>query len=118
MRPRGRFGTGAKSGIGRWPKAAAVEALERLDEALPATQQHDTGVIALLDEIASPATVATSGGRYFGFVTGSSLPATLAANWLAGAWDQNAGGVIQSPAAARLEEVALPTVYVAPAARS
>jgi glutamate/tyrosine decarboxylase-like PLP-dependent enzyme len=56
--------------------------------------------------------VATSGGRYFGFVVGSSLPATLAANWLAGAWDQNAGGFIQSPAAglrrrrSRLEEVA------------
>ena len=89
-----------------WPTAAALDALGRLDEALPATRQNDAAVLALLDEIASPATVATSGGRYFGFVIGSSLPATLAANWLAGAWDQNAGGVIQSPAAARLEEVA------------
>ncbi len=89
-----------------WPGAAAVEALGRLDEALPATRQDDASVLAFLDEVASPATVATSGGRYFGFVIGSSLPATLAANWLAGAWDQNAGGVIQSPAAARLEEVA------------
>ena len=89
-----------------WPTAAAVDALGRLDEALPATRQDDAAVLALLDEIASPATVATSGGRYFGFVVGGSLPATLAANWLAGAWDQNAGSVIQSPAAARLEEVA------------
>jgi glutamate/tyrosine decarboxylase-like PLP-dependent enzyme len=89
-----------------WPAAAAVEALGRLDEPLPATRQDDAAVLALLDEIASPATVATSGGRFFGFVIGSSLPATLAANWLAAAWDQNAGGVIQSPAAARLEEVA------------
>ena len=89
-----------------WPTASAVDALGRLDEALPATRQDDGAVLALLDEIASPATVATSGGRYFGFVVGGSLPATLAANWLAGAWDQNAGTVIQSPAAARLEEVA------------
>ena len=89
-----------------WPTASAVEALGRLDETLPATRQDDEAVLALLDEVASPATVATSGGRFFGFVIGSSLPATLAANWLAGAWDQNAGGVIQSPAAARLEEVA------------
>jgi glutamate/tyrosine decarboxylase-like PLP-dependent enzyme len=89
-----------------WPTAAAVETLARLDQALPATRQDDAAVLALLDEIASPATVASSGGRYFGFVTGSSLPATLAANWLAGAWDQNAGSVIQSPAAARLEEIA------------
>src|SRR5262245_18859547 len=75
-----------------WPTATAVEALGRLDEALPAAPQDDAAVLALLDDIASPATVASSGGRYFGFVTGSSLPSTLAANWLAGAWDQNAGG--------------------------
>jgi glutamate/tyrosine decarboxylase-like PLP-dependent enzyme len=98
-----------RQGIGNrpvWPGAAAVEALGRLDEPLPAIRQDDAAVLALLDEIASPATVATSGGRFFGFVVGSSLPSTLAANWLAGAWDQNAGAVIQSPAAARLEEVA------------
>jgi glutamate/tyrosine decarboxylase-like PLP-dependent enzyme len=98
-----------RGGLGNrpvWPTPAAIEALERFDEALPAASQDDAGVLALLDEVASPATVATAGGRYFGFVIGSSLPATLAANWLAGAWDQNAGGVAQSPAAARLEEVA------------
>ncbi len=89
-----------------WPEAAALDALVRLDEPLPAHRQGDAAVLALLDEVASPATVATSGGRYFGFVVGSSLPVTLAANWLAGAWDQNAGGFIQSPAASRLEEVA------------
>jgi glutamate/tyrosine decarboxylase-like PLP-dependent enzyme len=89
-----------------WPTPAALDALGQLDEALPTAPQNDVAVLALLDDIASPATVATSGGRYFGFVVGSSLPATLAANWLAGAWDQNAGGFIQSPAASRLEEVA------------
>jgi glutamate/tyrosine decarboxylase-like PLP-dependent enzyme len=61
----------------------------------------------LLDEMGSPATVATAGGRYFGFVNGSSLPVTLAANWLAGAWDQNAAFVAMSPLAAALEEISL-----------
>jgi len=29
-------------------------------------------------------------GRYFGFVNGGMVPAAMAANWLAAAWNQNA----------------------------
>jgi glutamate/tyrosine decarboxylase-like PLP-dependent enzyme len=64
-------------------------------------------MLAQLDEIGSPATVATTGGRYFGFVNGGMLPAALAANWLAGAWNQNAALRVMSPIAAELEEVVL-----------
>ena len=63
-------------------------------------------VIELLDRVGSPATVATAGGRFFGFVHGGCLPAALAANWLAGAWDQNAVLYATSPIGSRLEEVA------------
>jgi glutamate/tyrosine decarboxylase-like PLP-dependent enzyme len=90
--------------------APAPEAIARLAELggpLPDGPTDAANVLRLLDEIGSPATVATAGGRYFGFVTGSSLPVTLAANWLAGAWDQNTAFVVMSPAAAALEEVAL-----------
>jgi glutamate/tyrosine decarboxylase-like PLP-dependent enzyme len=61
----------------------------------------------MLHEVGSPATVASAGGRYFGFVIGGSLPATVAANWLAGAWDQNGCFTVMSPVASALEEIAL-----------
>jgi len=60
-----------------------------------------------LDEVGSPGTVASASGRYFGFVIGSALPTTLAANWMAGAWNRNAGLYTISPVGARLEQIAL-----------
>src|SRR5207253_2072626 len=51
--------------------------------------------------------MASAGPRFFGFVVGGSLPGSLAANWLATAWDQNAGLVALSPVAAATEDIAL-----------
>jgi glutamate/tyrosine decarboxylase-like PLP-dependent enzyme len=78
-----------------------------LDEPLPERPTDPASTLRCLDEIGSPATVASAGPRYFGFVTGGSLPVTVAASWLASAWDQNAGLVVHSPIAARLEQIAL-----------
>lgn len=89
------------------PLPEAVARLSALDGPLPEGSTDPAAVLTLLDEIGSPATVTTAGGRYFGFVFGSSLPVTLAANWLAGAWDQNAFGPVTSPVGAFVEEIAL-----------
>ncbi len=99
-----------RESLGERRVAPTPETLARLSELggpLPEQPTDPAAIFALLDEIGSPATVATAGGRYFGFVTGSSLPATLAANWLAGAWDQNVALAVMSPVSAALEEMAL-----------
>jgi glutamate/tyrosine decarboxylase-like PLP-dependent enzyme len=51
--------------------------------------------------------VSVAGGRYFGFVTGGSVPAALGADVLTAAWDQNAFSHVATPAAAVAEEIAL-----------
>jgi glutamate/tyrosine decarboxylase-like PLP-dependent enzyme len=89
------------------PAPETLDGLKNLDQPLPVESTNPQRVLALLDELGSPATVASAGGRFFGFVIGGTVPAALAANWLAGAWDQCAGLVALSPTSAMLEEIAL-----------
>lgn len=89
------------------PTNEAFAATERFVEALPDTGLSDSDVIALLDDVGSPATMAMTGPRFFGFVTGGSLPVSVASNWLSTAWDQNAVMHEITPAVSTLERVAL-----------
>jgi len=89
------------------PTVAGVEGLKVLDQPLPERPGDPAETLRLLDEVGSPATMAMAGPRFFGFVIGGSLPVTLAANWLAGAWDQNTGLYRVTPGTAYIEQIAL-----------
>ena len=89
-----------------WATATLHELRAALGGPLPATPIDPTDVIDALARAAEPGLVTTTGPRYFGFVTGGALPATVSMEWLAAVWDQPASLYVLSPAAAVVEEVA------------
>lgn len=85
---------------------SAAELRAQLGGPLP---EHGSDPIQVIDAIAEAGragTIASQGPRYFGFVTGGSVPAAIAADWLVSAWDQNAQMFVMSPMAAIVEQIA------------
>jgi len=89
------------------PSASAIEGLAALDVPMPGEPADAAAVLADLDELVGPATMAMAGPRFFGFVIGGALPVTVAANMIATAWDQNSARSDVTPGTARVEAVAL-----------
>lgn len=88
-----------------FPSKEAIENLRYFDGTLPEEGDESYEILKKLQEYGSPATVAQTGGRYFGFVNGGIIPASLGAKWLGDVWDQNAALYCISPIASKLEEV-------------
>jgi glutamate/tyrosine decarboxylase-like PLP-dependent enzyme len=89
-----------------YPRADAAELRAAFARPLPGGPTDAQTVIAELAAAADPGLVAEPSGRYFGFVIGGAVPASLAADWLTSTWDQNAGIYVCGPAASVVEEVA------------
>lgn len=89
-----------------FPDEAACRGLEAFNEPLPVQGCDNAAILEMLDHYGSPATVASAGPNYFGFVIGASLPAAAAAERLVLAWDQCASSYINSPVAHTLEKLA------------
>ncbi len=87
------------------PSADALNNLQQFNEPLQEYPVDPIEVLDMLNDFGSPATVKSTGGRYFGFVVGGALPASMLAKLLATVWDQNAGLNIMSPVASLLEEI-------------
>ena len=89
-----------------FPDSAAVDELRAFREPLPVEGHDARSTLRLLDEKGSAGAVESNGGRYFGFVTGATLPVAAAADRMALAWDNSGSSFAGSPAAATIEEVA------------
>lgn len=87
------------------PLASDTEKLAGFHQPLPAGVGNAREVLQMLHELGTPATMAQTGGRFFGLVNGGVVPASMAARVLADSWDQNAVLQAVSPVNATLEEV-------------
>ena len=87
------------------PDPAALDAIAGFDIELPDGPRNPADVVRQLHRLGSPATTASTGGRFFGLVVGGTLPAALGARVLASAWDQVVFNDQTSPIGCALERI-------------
>ena len=88
-----------------YPDEKSLLGLQAFDEDLSDIPVKTSDILRQLSTYGSPATVAQSGGRYFGFVCGGILPSALSSKWITDAWDQNPAMYVLSPVASKIEDV-------------
>ncbi|WP_424000784.1 pyridoxal phosphate-dependent decarboxylase family protein [Maribacter sp. IgM3_T14_3] len=88
-----------------YPTEKALADLDKFDESMPQNSSKANDVLDFLNQYGSPATVTTTGARYFGFVSGGAIPVSLAAKVISTFWDQAPAMHVLSPIGSALETV-------------
>ncbi len=88
-----------------YPSQENLNLLDHFDHELNSKGLAANKILNFLQKNGSPNTIAQIGGRYFGFVNGSAIPAALAVKSLSVIWDQCGGLYVSSPINAKLETV-------------
>lgn len=88
------------------PELSYADMRARFASPTPERGASADAIVTELIERAEPGLAAMTGPRFFGWVIGGSAPAGVAVDWLTGAWGQNAGNCLATPAAAAAEETA------------
>ena len=86
--------------------AGIADVHDALGRAMPDSPQDPREVVERLVEAVEPALLTSQSPRFFGWVIGGTYPVSLAADWLVGAWDQNAAMRTTMPGTAAVEELA------------
>lgn len=82
----------------------AATLLAAIPARLPDRGVAPTEVVDELVRLVEPGLMASQSGRFYGWVMGGTLPASLAADWLVSAWDQNGGMRDATPGVVGIED--------------
>jgi len=88
-----------------FPSEANLANMSHFEEDLSDGYTPAKEIIEQLHQFGAPATIAQTGGRYFGFVNGGAVPVSLGVKWLADVWDQCGGLFLASPINSKLESI-------------